>query len=259
MGVITTKKSLVQLEKLSTASFCRRRLAVVMVRAPAGRPPPPHACRAPALRILMRRAPLASHADRPQPPPGQGLHNKLLHACLLLQVRLKMSETLREACTFIEQGHVRVGPDTGGAAQPGAGAGQQPRGGLPAPCSRQQGSWGGGVAACPSWEALPAGGLEQGARLQAPVAGDPGAPKERLGCARHGASPLTCPSCPGCRCSDRPRLPGDPQHGGLCHLVRPPPPRLWAPGCQPFLAAFARLLCMPPPCPPAEGTLRQRT
>lgn len=48
MGVITTKKSLVQLEKLSTASFCRRRLAVVMVR-------------------------------------------------------LKMSQTLREACTFIEQ------------------------------------------------------------------------------------------------------------------------------------------------------------
>ncbi len=57
MGVITTKKSLVQLEQLSTASFCRRRLSVVMVR-------------------------------------------------------LKMSETLREACTFIEQGHVRVGPDT---------------------------------------------------------------------------------------------------------------------------------------------------
>lgn len=57
MGVITTKKSLVQLEKLSTASFCRRRLAVVMVR-------------------------------------------------------LKMSETLREACTFVEQGHVRVGPET---------------------------------------------------------------------------------------------------------------------------------------------------
>lgn len=57
MGVISTKKSLVQLEKLSTASFCRRRLSVVMVR-------------------------------------------------------LKMSETLREAVTFIEQGHVRVGPDT---------------------------------------------------------------------------------------------------------------------------------------------------
>ena len=48
MGVITTKKSLVQLEKLSTASFCRRRLAVVLVR-------------------------------------------------------LKMSETMKEACTFIEQ------------------------------------------------------------------------------------------------------------------------------------------------------------
>lgn len=57
MGVISTKKSLVQLEKLSTASFCRRRLAVVMVR-------------------------------------------------------LKMAETLREAVAFIEQGHVRVGPDT---------------------------------------------------------------------------------------------------------------------------------------------------
>lgn len=57
MGVISTKKSLVQLEKLSTASFCRRRLSVVMVR-------------------------------------------------------LKMSENVREAVTFIEQGHVRVGPDT---------------------------------------------------------------------------------------------------------------------------------------------------
>ena len=31
MGVITTKKSLAQLEKLSTSSFCRRRLSVVMV------------------------------------------------------------------------------------------------------------------------------------------------------------------------------------------------------------------------------------
>lgn len=48
MGVITTKKSLVQLERLSTAAFCRRRLAVVAVR-------------------------------------------------------LKMAETLREACTFVEQ------------------------------------------------------------------------------------------------------------------------------------------------------------
>jgi hypothetical protein len=58
MGAITTKKSLAQLEKLSTSSFCRRRLSVVMVR-------------------------------------------------------LKMAETLREAVTFVEQGHVRVGPDTG--------------------------------------------------------------------------------------------------------------------------------------------------
>lgn len=48
MGIVPTKKSLVQCEKLATAAFCRRRLSVVMVR-------------------------------------------------------LKMAETLREACTFIEQ------------------------------------------------------------------------------------------------------------------------------------------------------------
>jgi len=57
MGVIPTKKSLALCDKLTTSSFCRRRLAVVMVR-------------------------------------------------------LKMAETLREAATFIEQGHVRVGPET---------------------------------------------------------------------------------------------------------------------------------------------------
>ena len=57
MGVIPSDKSLASVHKLSTASFCRRRLAVVLVR-------------------------------------------------------LRMSETLREAATFIEQGHVRVGPQT---------------------------------------------------------------------------------------------------------------------------------------------------
>jgi len=57
MGSITSKKSLALCEKLTASSFCRRRLAVVMVR-------------------------------------------------------LKMAETVREAVTFIEQGHVRVGPDT---------------------------------------------------------------------------------------------------------------------------------------------------
>lgn len=57
LGIITTKKSLVQLEKLSVSAFCRRRLAVIMVRN-------------------------------------------------------KMSETVREAATFIEQGHIRVGPQT---------------------------------------------------------------------------------------------------------------------------------------------------
>lgn len=57
MGVLPTKKSLVQLDKLSTSAFCRRRVAVVMVRA-------------------------------------------------------RMCETVREAATFVEQGHVRVGPNT---------------------------------------------------------------------------------------------------------------------------------------------------
>ena len=56
-GALPSRKSLALCDKLSTSSFCRRRLAVVMVR-------------------------------------------------------LKLSETLREAATFIEQGHVRVGPDT---------------------------------------------------------------------------------------------------------------------------------------------------
>lgn len=30
----------------------------------------------------------------------------------VLMIKLKMSETLREAVTYIEQGHVRVGPTT---------------------------------------------------------------------------------------------------------------------------------------------------
>ncbi|KQJ85126.1 U3 small nucleolar ribonucleoprotein protein IMP3 [Brachypodium distachyon] len=57
MGVIPTKKSLVKCENLSVSSFCRRRLATVMVK-------------------------------------------------------LKFAEHLKEAVTYIEQGHVRVGPET---------------------------------------------------------------------------------------------------------------------------------------------------
>lgn len=57
MGVVPTKKGLSLCSKLSVSSFCRRRLAVVMVR-------------------------------------------------------LKFAENLKEASTFIEQGHIRVGPDT---------------------------------------------------------------------------------------------------------------------------------------------------
>lgn len=54
MGLIPTKKSLVQCEKLAVSAFCRRRLPVVLVR-------------------------------------------------------LKFCETLREAVTFVEQGHIRIG------------------------------------------------------------------------------------------------------------------------------------------------------
>ena len=57
VGAVPSKKSLALCDALSTSSFCRRRLACVMVR-------------------------------------------------------LRMAETLREAATFVEQGHVRVGPDT---------------------------------------------------------------------------------------------------------------------------------------------------
>ena len=56
MGIISKQSSLLAVEKVSVSSFCRRRLAVVMVR-------------------------------------------------------LKMSETLKEAITLIEQGHIRVGPN----------------------------------------------------------------------------------------------------------------------------------------------------
>ncbi|KAH6806450.1 Alpha-L RNA-binding motif/Ribosomal protein S4 family protein [Perilla frutescens var. frutescens] len=57
MGVIPSRKSLALCEKLSVSSFCRRRLATILVR-------------------------------------------------------LKFTEHLKEAVAYIEQGHIRVGPDT---------------------------------------------------------------------------------------------------------------------------------------------------
>ncbi|EKX45707.1 hypothetical protein GUITHDRAFT_138906 [Guillardia theta CCMP2712] len=56
MGLISTKKSLLQCEKIPTSAFCRRRLPVVLVR-------------------------------------------------------LKFCENLKEAVTFVEQGHIRIGPE----------------------------------------------------------------------------------------------------------------------------------------------------
>lgn len=57
MGLVTSKKSLTVCEKLSVSSFCRRRLAVMLVK-------------------------------------------------------LRMTQTLKDAVTFIEQGHIKVGPET---------------------------------------------------------------------------------------------------------------------------------------------------
>ncbi|KAI8801815.1 hypothetical protein BJ742DRAFT_571821 [Cladochytrium replicatum] len=57
MGLITVRKALSEVDKISVSAFCRRRLPVVMVR-------------------------------------------------------LKMAQTVRQAVTLVEQGHVRVGPDT---------------------------------------------------------------------------------------------------------------------------------------------------
>mmetsp|Transcript_33791 Transcript_33791/g.54535 ORF Transcript_33791/g.54535 Transcript_33791/m.54535 type:complete len:184 (+) Transcript_33791:3-554(+) len=56
MGLIPTKKSLLQCEALPVSAFCRRRIPVVLVR-------------------------------------------------------MKFCETLKEAVTFVEQGHIRVGPE----------------------------------------------------------------------------------------------------------------------------------------------------
>ncbi|KAK2391313.1 hypothetical protein P8452_28435 [Trifolium repens] len=57
MGVIPTRQSITQCERLTVSSICRRRLATVLVK-------------------------------------------------------MKFAEHLKEAVTYIEQGHVRVGPDT---------------------------------------------------------------------------------------------------------------------------------------------------
>eukprot|EP01134_Creolimax_fragrantissima_P007980 CFRG7980T1 len=57
MGLLTTKKSLSQTEKMNVSSFCRRRLPVVMVR-------------------------------------------------------VKMAQTIKDAVKLVEQGHIRVGPET---------------------------------------------------------------------------------------------------------------------------------------------------
>ncbi|PNY01599.1 U3 small nucleolar ribonucleoprotein IMP3 [Trifolium pratense] len=57
MGVIPTRQSITQCERLTVSSFCRRRLSTVLVK-------------------------------------------------------MKFAEHLKEAVTYIEQGHVRVGPDT---------------------------------------------------------------------------------------------------------------------------------------------------
>ncbi|KAJ3353590.1 hypothetical protein HDU83_006668 [Entophlyctis luteolus] len=80
MGIVTAKKSLSQLDKVTVSSFCRS----------STRPPQKHSflkidkC---AQLLFRRRLPI-------------------------VMVRLKMAETVKAAVTFVEQGHIRVGPET---------------------------------------------------------------------------------------------------------------------------------------------------
>ena len=63
-----------------------------------------------ARRGVLRRVSDVASGGRgePQPRAASSLSRRRLP---VVRVRLHMSETLREAVTLIEQGHVRVGPD----------------------------------------------------------------------------------------------------------------------------------------------------
>ena len=88
MGLITTKKSLLQCEKVTVSAFCRccrSRKIIYWTRNSRSSPREPLLTR--NLDLPRRRLPV-------------------------VMSRLKMAETMKESVTFVEQGHVRVGPTT---------------------------------------------------------------------------------------------------------------------------------------------------
>ncbi|CAI5468821.1 unnamed protein product [Closterium sp. Yama58-4] len=98
MGVIPTQKSLNLCDKLSVSSFCRRRLAVVMVRLKMAE----HMREAVAFVQQVGKLCLFGCAG-----VCRCGHSRLAVA----MVRLKMAEHMREAVAFVQQGHVRIGPE----------------------------------------------------------------------------------------------------------------------------------------------------
>ncbi|CAL5070557.1 unnamed protein product [Urochloa decumbens] len=87
MGVIPTKKSLVKCENLSVSSFCRS--------------------------LSLRRAILLCHflARHIKFHSYCSLVNHCRRRLATVMTRIKMAEHLKEAVTYIQQGHVRVGPE----------------------------------------------------------------------------------------------------------------------------------------------------
>ena len=97
-GLIDTEKSLLKAESLTVSALCRRRLPVVLV--------------SPELSTFSRSCVHLSYL-------GGGTRRVALSSTPFIasgfrccpQVRNKMSENLKEASTYIEQGQVRVGPN----------------------------------------------------------------------------------------------------------------------------------------------------
>ncbi|KAK2371488.1 U3 small nucleolar ribonucleoprotein IMP3 [Trifolium repens] len=81
MGVIPTRQSITLCERLTVSSFCRVKNVTVN-------------CQVNQVDALTLHCP------------------NLLQIMFTVLVKMKFAEHLKEAVTYIEQGHVRVGPDT---------------------------------------------------------------------------------------------------------------------------------------------------
>merc|ERR1719218_377726 len=133
MGAIPSKKSLALCDKLSTSSFCRRRLSVIMVRLKMAETlreavtfieqghvrVGPETVSDPAYLVTRNFEDFVTWVDTSKIKRKVAAYNDKLSTSSfcrrrlsVIMVRLKMAETLREAVTFIEQGHVRAGPET---------------------------------------------------------------------------------------------------------------------------------------------------